>query len=130
MKKLILIISLVFLCGCKDDPNFVKNISGEYIEGLGSIDGLEINSLSVVDKGQSINVVFKTPLEDITCKYVFLEKLDSVLYFVTIPEGLLNILSFEVLEKTIELKTLGVLDLMEMDRCKKVEIINAFIGVN
>ncbi len=127
MKHLIFILISLNLIACSSDgENELINLTGIYGQGTGTVDGAEIFSFEVLDKGQSIDVSFSTSEGLLDCKYVFLEKLDENLYFVTIPEGDLNILNFELINKEVEVQTLGQLNEAETDPCNKVSIQTRF----
>ena len=133
MKNLtVLLIASLFLTGCitqvREGGDPLKNISGYYYGGLGSIEGINILRVGIIDVGNAIDTEWLLETgESLLCKYAFLEELDDTIYFVTIPLGALNTIAIKKESNSIlSLRNLGVLDTLELDRCKKVEITLKF----
>lgn len=121
---------MVVLTACESDKKEVAvNLSGIYLNGVGSIDGDTLVSFNVSDRGQSINVEWTLDSGVLSCTYVHLESVDSAIYFVTIPEGNPSLLFFKIIESGITLKTLGQIESGELDRCKMIQIQTNFINM-
>ena len=133
MKNLIVVfLASLFLTGCitqvREVGDPLKNISGYYYGGQGSIEGVSILRVGVIDMGNAIDTqwVLETG-ESLLCKYAFLEELDDTLYFLTIPPGALNTVVIKKENNNIlSLRNLGLVDNLETDPCKKVEITLKF----
>lgn len=116
MKYLFLVLMLV-LTACGDNPKKEKiqgpldDVSGFYIGQGGTLNNVEITGIHIKDNWFNINVhwVLST-LEVVKCKYQFFERLDDIVYFVTIPDEyhLINTLSFSLKENgLLQVKSLG-----------------------